>query len=134
VMLPLLTVPHLLRGREICLFVDNIAVVYGWQNRGVKNDLSASILIRALHTIAAFLGCHVHVLHLSRMSTPNARLADRLSRRQTTTHIDSRRVRQALKPSLPPSLSRWMARPRLDWDLPDELLRDVQDRLRREEL
>jgi hypothetical protein len=134
VMLPLLTVPHLLRGRELCLYVDNIAVVYGWQNRGVKNDLSASVLIRALHTIAAFLGCHVHVLHLPRMSTPNARLADRLSRRQTTTQIDSRRIRQTLKPSLPPALSRWLARPRLNWDLPDELLRDVQDRLRREEL
>jgi hypothetical protein len=134
VMLPLLTVPHLLRGRELCLYVDNIAVVYGWQNRGVKNDLSASVLIRALHIIAAFLGCHVHVLHLPRMSTPNARLADRLSRRQTTTQIDSRRIRQALKPSLPPALSRWLARPRPNWDLPDELLRDVQDRLRREEL
>jgi hypothetical protein len=134
VMLPLLTVPHLLRGRELCLYVDNIAVVYGWQNRGVKNDLSASVLIRALHIIAAFLGCHVHVFHLPRMSTPNARLADRLSRRQTTTQIDSRRIRQALKPSLPPALSRWLARPRLNWDLPDELLRDVQDRLRREEL
>jgi len=134
VMLPLLTVPHLLLGRELCLYVDNIAVVYGWQNKGVKNDLSASVLIRALHIIAAFLGCHVHILHLPRMSTPNARLADRLSRRQTTTFIDSRRVRTALKPSLPPALTRWLARPRLDWDLPVELLRDVQERLRREGL
>jgi len=131
IMLPLLTVPHLLQGKEICLHVDNIAVVYGWQNKGVKNDLSATVLIRALHIIAVFLGCKVHVQHLHRMSTPDARLADRLSRQQSTTRDDSRRIRNALQPPLPPALTRWLARPRLDWNLPLDLLRDVQENIRR---
>jgi hypothetical protein len=74
--LPILTIPHILRGREICLHVDNLAVVYGWENRGAKRDHSASIFLRALHIISAFLGCIVHVHHIPRMSTPDARLAD----------------------------------------------------------
>jgi len=99
ILLPILTIPHLLQGRDICLHVDNTAVVYGWENRSVKNDQSASVLLRALHIISVFLGCTIHVMHLPRMSTPSARLADRLSRRRTTTAFDQRRIRRA-DPSL----------------------------------
>jgi hypothetical protein len=106
-------------------------VVYGWENRSVKNDQSASVLLRALHIISVFLGCTIHVMHLPRMSTPSARLADRLSRRRTTTAFDQRRIRRALQPALPPALTRWLANPSADWDLPLALLRDVQEVLRR---
>jgi hypothetical protein len=90
VLLPIVTVPHMLLGREVCIKVDNIAVVYGWENHGVTNDQSASVLIRAMHLISTYLGCVIHVVHLPCMSTPDARLADRLSRSNTTRHIDSR--------------------------------------------
>jgi len=128
--LPIITIPHILQGREICLHVDNIAVVYGWDNRGTKRDHSASIFLRALHIISAFLGCIVHVSHIPRMSTPDARLADRLSRRLTTTSIDANRLRVASQPRLPKPLLRWLEHPKADWDLPMELLRDVQETLR----
>jgi hypothetical protein len=108
-------------------------VVYGWENRGVTNDQSASVLIRAMHIISTYLGCVVHVVHLPRMSTPDARLADRLSRSNTTRHIDSRRIRRAIQPTLPPSLLSWLENPSADWDLPSNLLRDVQQTMRREE-
>jgi hypothetical protein len=130
-LLPILTVPHLLQGRELCLHVDNIAAVFGWENRGVAKDQTASVFVRALHLISTYLGCRVHVLHLPRMSTPDARLADRLSRKHTTTTWDRRRIRGAIKPEIPPSLRRWMARPCVDWSLPQELLLDVQDTMRR---
>jgi len=129
--LPIITIPHILRGREVCLHVDNIAVVYGWENRGAKRDHSASIFLRALHILSAFLGCIVHVRHIPRMSTPDARLADRLSRRQTTTPLDSNRISSALKPTLPRSLTRWLQQPKADWNLPMDLLRDVQETLHR---
>jgi len=130
-LLPILTIPHVLQGREVCLHVDNIAAVYGWENRGVKNDTSASVLLRALHIISSYLGCTVHVLHLPRMSTPVARLADRLSRRRTTTYLDKRRIRRALRPPIPSALQKWLADPKTDWDLPSALLLDVQATLRR---
>jgi hypothetical protein len=130
-LLPIITVPHLLQGHKLCFHVDNIAVVHGWANRGVKRDKSASILIRTLHLVASFLGCIVHVRHLPRMSTPDARLADRLSRKHTTRRIDTLRIRQAIKPPIPPALARWLRNPKVDWDLPMNTLRDVQDLLSR---
>jgi hypothetical protein len=93
----ILTVPHLLQGRELCLHVDNIAAVFGWENRWVAKDQTASVFVRALHLISTYLGCRVHVLHLPRMSTPDARLADRLSRKHTTTAWDRCRIRGAIK-------------------------------------
>jgi len=92
---PFLTIPEILQGREVLFLVDNLAVVYGWENRCIKNDLSASILIRAMHIVAAYLGCIAHVQHLPRMSTEAAQLADRLSRKSTTTDDDLRRIRHA---------------------------------------
>jgi hypothetical protein len=92
---------------------------------------TASVFVRALHLISTYLGCRVHVLHLPRMSTPDARLADRLSRKHTTTTWDRRRIRGAIKPEIPPSLWRWMVRPCVNWSLPQELLLDVQDTMRR---
>jgi len=128
--LPILTVPHLLQGKELCFHVDNLATVYGWENRAVAKDSSASVLIRSLHLIATYLGCIVHVHHLPRMSDTHARLADRLSRKSTTTSRDRARIRHAMKPAIPTALRRWLDAPSADWDLPGALLQDVQQRLR----
>jgi hypothetical protein len=123
---PLLTIPDRLQGREVVFMVDNLAVVYGWANGYIKNDLSASVLIRALHIISAFLGCIVHIQHLPRMSTPAAKLADRLSRRNTTLLSDRALIAGCLQLDPSPVLMRWLKNPRLDWELPNLLLRSVQ--------
>ena len=44
-LLPFLTVPQTVKGKNIILGVDNISVVFGWENRSAKGDLSASVLI-----------------------------------------------------------------------------------------
>ena len=51
-LLPFLTIPQTVRGRHVVLGVDNIAVVFGWYNKCIKGDKSASILIRALLLIS----------------------------------------------------------------------------------
>ena len=132
--LPILTVPHLLHGKELCFHVDNLSTVYGWENKAVAKDSSASVLIRSLHLIATYLGCKVHVRHLPRMSDTHALLSDRLSRRSTTTGRDRARIRHAMKPAIPTALRRWMDAPSADWDLPGPLLQDVQQRLRHHQL
>ena len=43
-LLPFLSIPSSLQGRDIILRVDNKAVVYGWEDKGVNNDMTASIL------------------------------------------------------------------------------------------
>jgi hypothetical protein len=62
-LLPFLCIPERLSGKDVVFHVDNIAVVYGWQNGASKIDEEASILLRGLHLMAAFLGATVHVMH-----------------------------------------------------------------------
>ncbi|MFN9940075.1 MAG: hypothetical protein ACK56I_11445, partial [bacterium] len=82
-LLPFICCPEILIGNEVTLLTDNEALVYGWEKRRVPHDTAASIFIRAIHIIAAFLGTSVEVRHLPRMSTPSAELVDSLTRSTT---------------------------------------------------
>jgi len=128
--LPFLCCPEILVGREIVLLTDNEAVVYGWDSRKIANDESASIIIQAIHLISSFLGCWVTVQHLPRVSTPAARLADRLTRKSTTTSADLKAVSGANPFSIPSTLTRWLSFPSEDWSLPHRLLSAVKSRLK----
>ncbi len=57
---------------RLSLLTDNEHIVFGWDSRKVTNDESASILVKALHLIASYLGSWVTVQHLPRMSTDPA--------------------------------------------------------------
>jgi len=127
--LPFLCCPEHLIGREILLLTDNEAVVFGWESRKVANDESASIIIRAIHIISCFLGCWVTVRHLPRISTPAARLTDRLTRKSTTKSDDLRRISLSIQTDIPSELHRWLAFPSEDWSLPIRLLTAVKKRL-----
>jgi hypothetical protein len=95
VLLPFLTIPETLMGRNLVFTVDNIAVVYGWDNRTVKFDDAASIILRTVHIISAYLGCIVHITHSHRRSTKWEILSDNLSRTSTRSFEDRMLVREA---------------------------------------
>jgi hypothetical protein len=81
-LLPFLCIPGSLSGKVVVFHVDNIAVVYGWHNGASKIDEEASILLRGLHLMAAFLGTTVHVQHEPRRSSDLSILADNLDNKQ----------------------------------------------------
>jgi hypothetical protein len=118
-----------LAGREVILHTDSEAVVYGWESRRVNNDVSASIIIRALHLISCYLGCSVFVYHLPRMSNDSAKLADHLTRRRTTKAAEKAAIRAAPAVSIPAALMEWLNDPSDDWNLSIRLLEAVQDRV-----
>jgi hypothetical protein len=92
VLLPFLAMPQELCGKHLVFTVDNIAVFYGWENRAVKFDSSASIILLAVHLISAYLGCTVHVVHSLRRSTKWEELVDnqsRLSSRSISADINT---------------------------------------------
>jgi hypothetical protein len=70
------------------LRVDNMACVYGFENRNCSGDKSASILLQSLHMIGAALGSKIYVEHAERHSDWTAEIAENLSREETTTEID----------------------------------------------
>jgi hypothetical protein len=124
--LPFVCCPRLMVGREVTLLTDNEALVFGWDKRRVPHDTAASIFLRAIHIIAAFLGTSVEIRHLPRISTPSAELVDALTR--STTTLDNHReiVSQAPQAVIPEILTDWLENPTEDWQLPIRLLSYVQ--------
>ena len=124
--LPFLTEPTVLAGRHVVLEVDNAAAVFGWRRRHVSHDATASILLRGLHLITSYLACYVHVVHVPRVSTDAARLADALSRSSSSTPRVLRALRHAVTPPPPPVLLAWLSAPSEDWEFANTLLHHVQ--------
>jgi hypothetical protein len=116
-LLPLLSVPQVLAGRHMVLGVDNLGVVFGWKNAGCKGDRWASVLIRALHIVAAFLNSTVHVHHMLRLSSSAAVMADSLTRFSTATAEVWAQTTGAQTHSTLVQLWRWLADPHDDWNL-----------------
>jgi hypothetical protein len=75
ILIPFVSFPEKIAGRHVVFNVDNKAVHYGWTNGGVKNDTNATEVLKAVHILASFLGCQVHVNHVLRMTNDMADLA-----------------------------------------------------------
>jgi hypothetical protein len=125
ILLPFLCIPDELSGKDVVMHVDNIAVVYGWYNGATKLDEAASILLRALHLMAAFLGATIHVRHEPRQSTEAAALVDNLSRKSTTTSADRERLQGAAISQLKGPLVAWLEKPTEDWSIAKSFLEAV---------
>jgi hypothetical protein len=119
--------PEYFINQHVVVKVDNVACFYGWIYRKVANNSCASIIVRALHLISAYLDCMIHIEHLPR-STKKACLVDRLSCRSTTLSKDKSLLenfnmdRARLK-----LLIEWPCLPEEDWTLPTRLLNSVME-------
>ena len=128
-LIPFLLVPEKISCSHVQLEVDNIGCYYGWENQSVAGDKHASILIRAIAIISAYLKIRVHVKHLPRMSSWEACLCDRLSREKSTTTHDKRLLRNYEEKILPKELREWLKNPEEDWELPYKLLKTVKEKI-----
>jgi hypothetical protein len=115
--LPLLTIPDQLCGRHIVLGVDNVSVVFAWENGSVSGDMYASALVRALNITAAFLKCRIFVRHIPRLSTLSSYMADNLTRQSTATAEVWSAVVGASVHEPPAVLWDRLKNPSIDWDL-----------------
>ena len=125
-LLPFLLIPEKLKKKHIVMQVDNISCLYAWENRYAKEDVMASILVRTLHLISAFLESKVYVEHLPRISTWEAALTDRMSRKSSTTKSDEELLQSFRGKTIPETLKQWMENPKEDWDLATILLNEVE--------
>jgi len=124
-LLPLLTAADEVKGRNIVLGVDNMAVYFAWVNRSSKDDQLASVLMRALHIVAAYLECRVFVEHVPRCTTPASILADSLTRESSATSDAWAQVRGVRKERIPKALKHWLRKPSIDWQLGLKLIKDL---------
>jgi len=124
-LLPFFLIPKKLQFRHIKLLVDNQAIVWAWEKRYMKNDVLASVLLRCLHVIEAYLPCKIHVEHLPRMANPLAVLVDGLTRDSTTTD-DMRKYITHINPIIPKSFQNWLEKPIADWSLPMHIVEEIK--------
>jgi hypothetical protein len=127
--LPLLSVPEKLSGRNIVLGVDNVSVVFAWENGSVSGDMYASALVRALHITAAFLKCRVFVRHVPRMSSLSSYMADSLTRQSTATAEVWSAVVGADTYGPPAVLWDWLANPYADWELGIRIVNSLKSKI-----
>jgi len=128
-LLPYLTIPGSLAGRHVVLEVDNSAIWHGWNSRGVGNDVSASILIRALYLVSYYLGSTIYVKHVPRLSTEFSSMADRMSRVSSTTDRDLAMLKHVQQPVPPEFLMDWLSNPVEDWDFACTIVDHVVNKL-----
>jgi hypothetical protein len=125
VVIPFLLMPKKFLNQNVVLLLDNISVVYAWENHSFKNDICASIFVRALRLIGLYLSCNIHVQHVKRMTTWEARLADQLSRTSSTGRENRRRLANYSHLKLPSCIVNWLHNPIEDWDLCMTLLNHI---------
>jgi len=123
-LLPFFLLSKKLKFRHIKLFVDNQAIVWAWEKRYMKNDVLASILIRCLHVLEAYLPCRIYIEHIPRMSNSLATLVDSLTRDVTTT-IDMKKFLTHPDPKIPKCFANWLEKPIADWSLPMQLVEEI---------
>jgi hypothetical protein len=118
----------LLFNQHVVLLTDNIACYYGWINKCVRDDVTASILIRCLGLLSAYLGSRFHIIHLPRLSNWEGQVVDRLSRKSTTTSWDRKLVESFGNQRLPVCLQDWLDHSAEDWNLPLRLLNEITNK------
>ncbi len=127
ILIPFLVIPDKLRKQHVLFRVDNMACVFGWEDRYLKEDAYCSIVIRTIHVMAAFLECYVHVKHVPRKSDWESILEDRLTREESMTRQD-KRLLESFRLTLPIELVSWLAEPSLNWNLPLLLLKTITNK------
>jgi hypothetical protein len=128
IILPFLLIPEQLFNQQIVLKTDNMACVFGHQNRLMKGDESASIFVRAVHLICAYLGSILHIEHIPRCLDWGSEIADNLSREETTGFLEARMLTRWENLTIPADLENWLQNPTEDWELPIKLLKYVQEK------
>ena len=120
-LLPIITLHKKLQYQEIVLYVDNEAITWSWPKRRMKNDPMASILIRTLHIMEAYIPCKIYVEHLTRRSNTAAKITDNLSRTSTSSPSDLLHLTHN-EDDLPTSFRHWLAHPTENWNLATDII------------
>ena len=126
-LIPFLMIPELIMGRHIVFKIDNKAVSQGWESGNVKNDNSATEVLKSVAYLAAYTGTRVTVEHVPRVSDEMADLADELSRK-TLSKCD--RINMKLKEinyrKIDGAVTEWLKNPVSEIDLCQELLKEIK--------
>ena len=124
-LLPFFAIPRKLQYRHVKLLVDNQAIVWAWEKKYMKKDVLASILIRCLLVLEAYIPCKIYIEHVPRMSTPLAKLVDG-STRDVSTTASMKKYLTHTESYVPIVFQKWLENPITDWTLPAQLITEIK--------
>jgi len=120
-----LSFPEFYKNSTVITKVDCLGVVFGMWNKHSAGDKCASVIIRAVHLVAAYLECNIVVDHLPRKSDWDSEIADRLTRSGSMNRNDHRLLSSCPPLRMPRCLENWFRNPRADWALASDILSGV---------
>ena len=124
VFLPLFHNLKLILNKPVRVLVDNVAVYWAYTNGRSRKDPYTSLLVYILNMLASTFNFHLYIVHVKRVSTFPALVADTFTRSDPKGRLLFQDFPLPLANVWPPSLLEWMADPRLDWDLGERVVRD----------
>ena len=128
-LLPLLVFPDVVAGKNLLFKVDNTAVLWGWNSGYVRNDETATEVLKSVSYLAGYLGTPVHVEHVDRMSEDLACLADEMSRRSVSKHRARREVLETSERwKVDSFLNQWLEDPSAKGDLCGRLMKELKNK------
>ena len=117
-LLPFVSFPEKVKGKNVVFMIDNLAVLYGWYKGYVANDESASEVLKTIHYLSGVLGTTVNVEHVGRVSDEMAVLADELSRKPGSSCPEARKALERASQSIVSGYLRtWLSDPAREKDL-----------------
>ena len=125
ILIPLITFPEIVKGKQLVFKIDNIGVLWGWRNGYVKNDETATEILKSARYLAGCLGTRIFIEHVDRMSEEMASLADELSRRESPRSENwQRALAESEFRAVKGFLLKWLRNPCGEGELCKELLKE----------
>jgi hypothetical protein len=109
--IPFIAHPKVFATKYVKCNVDNISLLYAWENKTSKNDQILYEMIKLLHIIEVAIPCKIFIDHSPRRSSWQTILVDNLSRKHTTTEKDVNLILKAEKFILDGPLKNWIENP-----------------------
>ena len=122
------------KGMPVRVWVDNSGSVAIWRKGYSTSCRLCSTIVKAIGTVAAGIGCRLDVVKILRCSTPEADMADALSKaafQRFWDLNDRENLGLGLEPAwVPPQLCAWLENPQEDDALGDRILAGIGGRMR----
>jgi hypothetical protein len=105
---PFITCPKMFCGKYVKCNVDNISLLFAWENKTCKNDGKLYEIIKLLHLLEFAIPCKIFIEHSPRRSSWQTILVDNLTRQHTTTVKDLELIKNVTKNELTGFLKKWI--------------------------
>ena len=129
-LLALCSAAALLKGRPLRFHVDNAGSVFIFKKGYSTSCRYSTVIVAAIASVAAALGCEVELVKITRCSNVGATLADALSKGAIGKFWELAKMEDEFSLPLeasvvPGPLVRWVSNPKPDFALGHEILREL---------